>query len=581
MAQRTPSGLLAAVQKGQKHDVLRLIKRKISVSESDSDGFTCVMEAAANNHITILSALIEAKADISPVNRIGRTALIEAACRGHPAITLRLCQARPDLDYANQEHPLGLTALMEAASRGHDGVAFWLCEARADINKTNKWGDTALILAANNNRLRSVQTLVAQRALLDIRGDGGLTALETARVQGHTRIVDFLSDPRIRSADFCNDLYARMKAFQKDVLQDEVNYDASTSSRVVRQAGSVPSVYPPWEQVMVPVAIDTTGDSIASSLSMSLRLSGSSTASSSSGSMLLSLSAASSSASTISTASTISAHSSLASTASSPSSSSSSLSISPLSTTRSISNKGPLALLPKFGTCTWVAIEPTRHVKLSRKEKAAQYNAILSDPTSSYPVLRVRDNGTWTYTGDVLSGNLEGTFELFNLLTSFTTPATAHLLSLGRSISSGASVNTSPSSPISSLNFAQMDTGSPVDSGLLSPATSSTSIATRSTIAGSISGSSSTVSSTSPSPMSTTSSIDNDPLKISSSPPAPVPAYYIRLTTTPPADTSSSSSPSSSRSSVPVQVVGFTLGRQIVLGRLVMEMADNVEPWWT
>lgn len=392
MAQRTPSGLLSAVQRGQKHEVNRLIKRKVSVSEADTDGFTCVMEAAANNHISILSILIEAKADVNAVNRIGRTALIEAAARGHPAITLRLCQARPQIDYVNTQHPLHMTALMEAASRGHDGVTFWLCEARADINKTNRWGDTPLILAAGNNRLRTVQTLVAQRADITIKGDGGMTALDVARTQGHLRIVDFLTDPRITESSFCNELYSKLKSYQKDVLQEEVNYDASTSSRILRQPGQCPTSEPIFEHTLIPISMieaharasasispsggnasDTDKDDINNRITNVLRLSTASASTEnsaitggsdqniangsglpySSSSPALSVASFSSMSSSSSTVSSVSGLSTL--------SSAPSLIQTHTSVARSVvGSHGALTSIPRFGKCTWIAIEPSR-----------------------------------------------------------------------------------------------------------------------------------------------------------------------------------------------------------------------------
>ncbi len=426
------SALLQAVQKGQKQEVAKLLRRKASVSEADSDGVTPVMEAAANNHISILSTLIDAKAELNVVNRIGRSALIEGAARGHAAIVLRICRARPVLDYVNTHHPLKLTALHEGASRGHDGVVFWLCEARADVNKTNAWGDTALIMAAHNNRLVTVQMLVAQRANIDIRGDGRQTALETAISQGHMRIAAFLSDPRIREGWYLNDLYAKFKAQQKEVLQDEVNYDASLSSRKVPVPGPVPDTFPEWEEALDLVAIDP--DATASA-TKALKIS----------------------------------------------------SDTPMSVRRV-----PLASMPAFGMCQWIATEPTRTSRLSRDEKITHFNVIVQSKDMLYPVLTLYGDGRWAYTGDALSGELHGTFELFNVVTRATMAAMA----------------------VAKHEPPQLEqTCSPYQ-------------------------------------------------------------YLVRLTTSPAEEVDSEDE------RAPVQVVGFILGRQIVLGRLVMEMSELAVPWW-
>uniref|UniRef100_A0A0A9Y5H5 Uncharacterized protein n=1 Tax=Lygus hesperus TaxID=30085 RepID=A0A0A9Y5H5_LYGHE len=66
--------------------------------------------------------------------------------------------------------------------------------------------------------------------------------------------------------------------------------------------------------------------------------------------------------------------------------------------------------------------------------------------------------------------------------------------------------------------------------------------------------------------------------------------YYIRLITSPsegtPVNNSSSDTEEGEESTSDYtnantqQVVGFVLGKQIVLGNLVMEMADDEMPWW-
>ena len=327
------------------------------------DGVTPLMEAAANNHISILQLLLDARADISVVNCIGRTALMEAACRGHPAITLRLCQARPDLNYRNMKHPLELTSLMEAASRGHTGVVFWLCEARADLNMVSKWNDTALIMAAHNNRFDAVRVLVAQRANIDICGDNQLTALETALSRGFTKIVSFLSDPQIRDPEYCDTLYKYFKDIQKRQLQDEVNYDASVSSRKPFPPVLFPEL-PTFKQSLIPIPIPKGRPQ------------------------------------------------------QSPDPSDTAL-LRHLYDTYNKPRRYPLRHLPPFRYCQWVAIEPTRWQRHSRKARTDTFTTVCRNnpPSSSqYPVLTLFDNGHWVYSNDLMSGTLHGYYNIFQIV---------------------------------------------------------------------------------------------------------------------------------------------------------------------
>lgn len=411
-----------------------------------------------NNHISILSVLIENGANVNATNKTGRTALIEAAARGHPAITLRLCQARPMMDFQNELHPLKLTALMEAASRGHDGVVFWLCEARAKIDLKNKWGDTALIMAANNNRLGSVLILLAYKADTTIRGDGGATALDAARAQGHTRIVEVFESPMINDNKYLQTLYTKFKNHQKDLLQEEVNYDASVSSRKLPKVEPTPEV-PEWnweESLELVPRVGTNQQQVITSIQEQLAIG--------------------------------QPKSILHTTPGTR----------PVLTGYRTGNirMYPLQELPSFGTTVWVATEPTRTSRQSKTEKISHFESVVSPDgkpndalhDNMYPVLMIKDDGTWKYTGDMLSGDLTGTFEMFHVMTVPSEMAIAD-----------------PQRP--ELNSS--DTISRI-------------------------------------------------------------FYLIRLTAPP--------VPRASKSEL--QIVSFILGKQIVLGRLVMEMSELENPWW-
>ena len=86
-------GIMHHVSRGNKLMFLSLLdKHPRLIDYADQEKVTLLMEAAANNHINILTILLDRKCAVDSINALGRTALMEAACRGHPAITLRLCQ---------------------------------------------------------------------------------------------------------------------------------------------------------------------------------------------------------------------------------------------------------------------------------------------------------------------------------------------------------------------------------------------------------------------------------------------------------------------------------------------------------
>jgi len=690
--QRTPSGLLSAVQRGSKSEVQRLIKRRANVSEADSDGFTCLMEAAANNHIQILSLLLESNADPTPVNRLGRSVLMEAACRGHPAIVLRLAQAHPPLNEVSEKHSLKLTALMEAASRGHTGAAFWLCEARADIDARNSHGDTALIMAAYNGRLSTVQMLIGQRANPMIVGDGGMNALQAASANGHVRVAEFLSDPRLVEIDFCNEIYCRFKAEHKEQLQDEVNYDAALQTRPILEPPPIP-VLPKWSQTLIkiPLGLDRPDRRIPFSYSnadllditkypnhylrnpwYSVNLSHvGKQAQTSAFALSPTLDVLSKSARVSPSAlrSGMSAETFQAfgdvmlskytenllkheprdkekDEKEQPGSLNfSAVSLTPMekpqltevpkpAASRILYSRAsfgflqrhyapkPLDSLPKFGSCTWIATEPTRISRQSKTERLAafirtmieaeypdafrnpdgtmsavpqksiiekQIDKVLGNPPElqteeyvrareklreavitamanaansdeeiiEYPRLTLYDTGTWTYSGDRLSGELEGTFELFLLATTSPDliPQPAKLKSTTPDKFAGARRSSSSKDP--SFYVVDMAGNETLTPEMMVESEDRT-ICEEAKADGKY---------------HEESLFTLDRLT-SLSPAHTRNTYYIRLTTKPPP-------PSTLRGyQAPVQVVGCILAKQLVLGKLVMEMHELAVPWW-
>lgn len=63
----------------------------------------------------------------------------------------------------------------------------------ADVDKTALRGSTALIYAARNNQMESVQALLAAGANVTIKSDQGDTALQIAQRFAHNEIAEVLA----------------------------------------------------------------------------------------------------------------------------------------------------------------------------------------------------------------------------------------------------------------------------------------------------------------------------------------------------------------------------------------------------
>lgn len=89
----------------------------------------------------------------------------------------------------NTSDPAGTTLLMFAAGNGNEQLLEFLLRSRANMLKQNRYGDTAVALAALNGHLPIVRRLVAAGA--DI-ANTGWNALHYAAFNGHVEIVRFL-----------------------------------------------------------------------------------------------------------------------------------------------------------------------------------------------------------------------------------------------------------------------------------------------------------------------------------------------------------------------------------------------------
>lgn len=94
---------------------------------------------------------------------------------------------------------------METAARSGDtpGIAA-LLRSGSDVNSLDRYGQTALMLAAHGGHRAAVELLIARGADLNVTAKFGLSALMLAIVAGHEEVAELLieagADPSIRGS---------------------------------------------------------------------------------------------------------------------------------------------------------------------------------------------------------------------------------------------------------------------------------------------------------------------------------------------------------------------------------------------
>ena len=80
----------------------------------------------------------------------------------------------------------------DAAERGDAAALETLLGAGADVNSQDRYGQTALMLAARHGHLEAVRVLIDSGADLDHTAKYHLSALMIATINGHTAVAQLL-----------------------------------------------------------------------------------------------------------------------------------------------------------------------------------------------------------------------------------------------------------------------------------------------------------------------------------------------------------------------------------------------------
>lgn len=231
--------LTVACEKGN----LAEVKRIMGAGMSKDEKHFAIRSASKNGHADVVKYLISQGA---PLGDRDFPPLIDAAMQGHAEVVRLLLRAGASIDEGDQASALCLTVenpqmvdllikaradvnrecngtapLFRAADFGHAESVKMLLAAKADIFFRTEGGDTALIVAAFKNRPNVVKLLLDSGAGASLRytSSQGKTVLEIAQEQGAADILGML------------------KIAERKFNTRSVNYAAQTKSVVVLRLG--------------------------------------------------------------------------------------------------------------------------------------------------------------------------------------------------------------------------------------------------------------------------------------------------------------------------------------------------------
>lgn len=173
--------------------VRALIGKKADVNAAQADGATAIQWAAYKNDLEMADILIRAGANVKAANHDGATALYLSAIRGSAPMIEKLLKAGED---ANELGPEGETPLMLASRNGDPAAIQVLLDHGAHVNATDKLrGTTALMWAAEQGHAGAMKVLIDHGAnvsavtFFDTKGNRAYLApnIQQRRAQG----IDF------------------------------------------------------------------------------------------------------------------------------------------------------------------------------------------------------------------------------------------------------------------------------------------------------------------------------------------------------------------------------------------------------
>lgn len=233
------SALTVACEKGN----LAEVKQLMSAGVSKDEKHFALRAASKNGHADVVKYLISQGA---PLSNRDFPPLIDAAMQGHAEVVRLLLRAGASIDEGDQASALCLTV-------ENPQMVDLLIKARADVNRECN-GTTPLFRAADYGQTESVKRLLAAKADIFFRAEGGDTALIAAVLKNRPDVVKLLLDSgagaslrykssqgktvmEIAQEQGAADILGILKTAEKKFSTRAVNYAATVKTPLVLRWG--------------------------------------------------------------------------------------------------------------------------------------------------------------------------------------------------------------------------------------------------------------------------------------------------------------------------------------------------------
>lgn len=187
--------ILCSCRAAQSNTLRPLIEHGASVLDVDQDGDNCFHKASfalrsqdSFDISMMFTTLANNQTNIDHTNKRGHSPLHLACIMQKFEHVKCLLDLGADVNLKN--HRNGFSALMQACAYPDIRIVQLLLQRGADITSTNKNGETALMIACDNNQLEHVKTLIQHNeAVVAVWDKWGHTPLSSAVARGHIDIA--------------------------------------------------------------------------------------------------------------------------------------------------------------------------------------------------------------------------------------------------------------------------------------------------------------------------------------------------------------------------------------------------------